>query len=106
VRVLDSAADAEGQAYDLVVNTTRLGLDPGDPMPLDLARLSRVSAVMDLVYLPKPTPFVAAARNLGIRATDGIEMLVHQGAVSFERWWDKKPSLEAMRSSVMDRESR
>jgi shikimate dehydrogenase len=106
VRVLDSSRDAEGQAYDLVINTTRLGLDPGDPLPLDLACLGRAAAVMDLVYLPGPTPFVSSARELGIRATDGLEMLVQQGAVSFQRWWDEVPSLDAMRASVLNRESR
>ncbi len=55
---------------------------------------------MDMVYLPRPTPFVQAARELGIRAADGMEMLVQQGAVSFERWWGQKPSLEVMRASL------
>lgn len=101
VRVLDSAADTEAQAYDLVVNTTRLGLDPGDPLPLELKRLTRAGAVLDMVYLPEPTPFVAAARDLGIRAADGLEMLVQQGAVSFERWWNQKPSVDVMRESLI-----
>ncbi|TFH57863.1 MAG: shikimate dehydrogenase, partial [Gemmatimonadales bacterium] len=100
VRVLDGPKEADGQSYDLVVNTTRLGLNPDDPLPLDLQRLKRVGAVMDMVYLPRPTPFVEAARELGIRAADGMEMLVQQGAVSFERWWGQKPSLEVMRASL------
>jgi shikimate dehydrogenase len=100
VRVLDDARDTSGQSYDLVVNTTRLGLDPGDPLPLDLTQLGRAGAVLDVVYLSRPTPFVEAARELGIRASDGLEMLVQQGAVSFERWWGEKPSLEVMRESV------
>jgi shikimate dehydrogenase len=99
-RVLDDARKADHQDYDLVVNTTRLGLDPEDPLPFDLRRLGRAGAVMDLVYLPRPTPFVETARELGIRAEDGSEMLVHQGAVSFERWWGRSPSLEVMRASL------
>jgi shikimate 5-dehydrogenase len=83
-----------------VVNTTRLGLNPDDPLPFDLRRLDRARAVMDLVYLPRPTPFVEAARGLGIRAADGAEMLIHQGAVSFERWWGRTPSLDVMRASL------
>jgi len=100
VRVLDDSGEVDGQTYDLVVNTTRLGLRADDPLPLDLHRLSRAGAVMDVVYLPQPTPFVEAARDLGIRATDGMEMLVQQGAVSFERWWGQRPSLEVMRASL------
>jgi shikimate dehydrogenase len=100
VRVLDGPGQVEGQSYDLVVNTTSLGLEDDDPLPLDLRRLGRAGAVMDMVYLPRATPFVEAARELGIRATDGMEMLVQQGAVSFERWWGRKPSLEVMRDSL------
>jgi shikimate dehydrogenase len=100
VRVLDDARGADGQSYDLVVNTTRLGLDPNDSLPFELKRLNRVGSVMDMVYLREPTPFVQAARELGIRAVDGSEMLVQQGAVSFERWWGVKPSLEVMRASL------
>ena len=100
VRVLDDAKDASGQSYDLVVNTTRLGLEDGDPLPFDLTQLRRAGAVLDVVYLSRPTPFVEAARDLGIRATDGLEMLVQQGAVSFERWWGERPSLEVMRESA------
>jgi shikimate dehydrogenase len=103
VRVLDDVREADGQTFDLVVNTTRLGLEADDALPLDLRRLSRAGAVMDVIYLPRPTPFVEAARELGIRAADGMEMLVQQGAVSFERWWGQKPSLEVMRDSLQKR---
>ena len=41
-----------------------------------------------------------AADRLGVRATDGREMLVQQGAVSFERWWGRPAPIEAMRSAV------
>lgn len=102
VRVLDSGRQVDGGSYDLVVNTTSLGLGAGDPLPVDPSRLARAGAVVDMVYLPEPTPFVAAARNLGIRAVDGLEMLVQQGAVSFERWWGTRPSLEVMRTAVRE----
>ena len=100
VRVLDDLRHAEGESYDLVVNTTSLGLHPSDPLPLELGILGRAGAVVDLVYGPEATPFVKRARQLGIRAEDGREMLIHQGAVSFERWWETEPSLEVMRSAL------
>jgi len=55
------------------------------------------------VYGKEPTPFVRAAEAAGIRATDGFEMLVQQGAASFERWWGEAASVEAMRSAVRGR---
>jgi len=100
VRVLDDRTAATGKAYDLVVNTTRLGLDSEDPLPLELDLLERAGAVVDLVYGDGPTPFVDGARERGIRAADGTEMLVHQGAVAFERWWGREPSLEVMRAAL------
>ncbi len=100
VRVLDDARQVEGASYDLVLNTTSLGLGEDDALPLDPGILGRAGAVMDLVYAPGPTPFVRRARELGIRAEDGREMLVQQGAVSFERWWGRAPSLEVMRSAL------
>ncbi len=100
VRVVERAQGVEGLDFDLVVNTTRLGLSSDDPLPVDLGLLSRAGAVMDLVYGPEATPFVRAAEALGIRAADGLEMLVQQGAVSFERWWDQPAPVEAMRGAI------
>jgi shikimate dehydrogenase len=92
--------EVAGKAYDLVVNTTRLGLEPGDRLPLELDLLGRAGAVVDLVYGAGGTPFVEQARERGIRAADGSEMLLHQGAVAFERWWGSRPSLEVMRAAL------
>ena len=100
VRVAESPSDVEGGDFDLVVNTTSLGLDSEDELPLDLERLSRAGAVIDLVYGPSATPLVTASKRLGIPAVDGGEMLVHQGAVAFERWWDEAAPIEAMRRAL------
>ena len=100
VRVVSPVEELDGGQFDLVVNSTRLGLDPADPLPLDLHRLERVGAVMDLVYGDAPTPFVREARAFGVPATDGGEMLVQQGAVSFERWWGKEAPVDSMRAAL------
>ena len=100
VEVVPLLRSLEGQTFDLVVNATSLGLSPGDESPLDLAILGRAGSAMDLVYGRHTTAFVAAAEEAGIRATDGLEMLVQQGAVAFERWWDTEAPLEAMRAAV------
>jgi shikimate dehydrogenase len=100
VRVLDDRRQAEGGSYDLVLNTTSLGLSPDDPLPLELGVLARAGAVVDLMYRSEPTSFVKRARELGIKAADGREMLLHQGAVSFEQWWNREPSIEVMRDAL------
>lgn len=101
VRVAEASADIEGEPFDLVINATPLGLDPDDPLPLDLEAPSRVGAVMDLVYggastEDAETRLVREARRLGIPSTDGARMLVRQGAVSFERWWNREAPVRAM----------
>lgn len=100
VFVAASPADLEGGRYDLVVNTTSLGLSRDDAVPVELARLGGVGAVLDLVYARGDTPLVAAAKARGIRAADGAEMLLAQGAASFERWWGRAPEVAAMRAAL------
>lgn len=99
-RVVPLAEELRGQSFDLAVNATRVGMAADDPSPLDFELLARVGAAMDLVYGPRPTPFVRAAEEFGVRATDGAEMLVQQGAASFERWWGGPAPLAAMREAL------
>lgn len=99
-RVVPILRELEGETFDLVVNATSLGLNDGDVSPIDFHMLNRAGAAMDLVYGRHTTAFVKAAEDAGIRATDGLEMLVQQGAVSFERWWGTPAPVEAMRAIV------
>ncbi len=100
VRVADTPAVIDGGDFDLIVNATRVGLGPDESVPFDLERVSRAGAVMDLVYGREPTPFVKEAARLGIRATDGGEMLVQQGAVAFECWWGEPGPVDAMHRAL------
>lgn len=100
VRVVSETRSLEGQDFDLVVNATRLGLDPDDDTPLALHRLGRIGAAMDMVYGTHTTAFVRSATDANIRACDGLELLVQQGAVSFERWWGREAPVDAMREAV------
>lgn len=99
-RVVPLMEELGGERFDIVVNTTRVGLDPDDPAPIDFEILDRAGAAMDLVYGKHQTSFVNAAERLGIRATDGMEMLVQQGAASFESWWSKPAPIEVMRDTI------
>ena len=99
-RVVPVMEEWDGERFDIVINTTRVGLDPDDPAPIDFELLGRAGAVMDLVYGRHQTSFVKAAERLGIRATDGMEMLVQQGAASFESWWNKPAPIDLMRNVI------
>lgn len=96
--VLESRRDAGG-AYDLVVNATSLGLEPDDPLPLELTDVE-ASAVFDLVYGRNGTPWTRHAARAGIPARDGLEMLVRQAGLSLRRWLDVEPPLATMREAA------
>ncbi len=70
-----------------------------DPSPLESRLLADAAGVLDLVY-PDP-PLVRAARIAGIRAADGIGMLVAQGALSFRLWTEVSPDRDVMRRAVL-----
>lgn len=99
VELHSSAARKAIEASHLVVNTTPLGMShlPVSPLPGD-ARLDARTAVIDLVY-GLTTPLVRQARAAGCSVLDGIEMLVQQGAASFELWTGVAPDLDVMRAA-------
>ncbi|MEN8374701.1 MAG: shikimate dehydrogenase [Gemmatimonadota bacterium] len=96
-RVGDPYADGP---FDLVVNATPLGLHAADPAPVELERVGRVSAVMDLTYAETPSRLLQDAARLGLSASDGREMLVRQAAAAFSIWWGLEAPLEEMRAAL------
>jgi shikimate dehydrogenase len=74
-----AAVDSSDPAgYDLVVNATQLGLQPGDPLACDVSRMDRHAALFDVLLRGQPTPLVRAARARGLNAQAGFEMLIQQ----------------------------
>jgi shikimate dehydrogenase len=67
---------------------------------LPLAALPKRAAVVDLVYKPRETTVLAAARSLGLKCVDGLGMLLHQGAMAFELWTHMPAPLEVMRIAL------
>jgi shikimate dehydrogenase len=84
----------------LIVNATPVG-QHDEEHPADVALIPKSAAVLDLVYRRGGTPWVKAARMNGIRAADGLPMLLEQGALAFRRWFGKEPDREAMRMSLL-----
>lgn len=97
----DEREDVAAEAVCLL-NTTSVGLE-GEASPLgslERARAGACRAVLDLVYGPEETPLVHAARDAGIRAADGLEMLVRQAAEAHTLFWGRPAPLEAMRDAA------
>ena len=93
----DAAAALEGAT--LVVNATPLGLVT-DELPVEPMLIPAGADVYDLTYRRGDTPWVHACRARGLRAADGLAMLVEQGALSFERWFGAAPDRQAMWDAV------
>ena len=86
---------------DLIVNTTPLGLNRSDPSPIPARLLAPHLMVYDTVYREVRTPFVSAALEGGARAANGSAMLLHQGALAFETWFEREAPIEAMRKALL-----
>ena len=84
---------------DLVVNATTVGLRDA-ALPIDPSRLRPTAMALDLVYRRGETPWVHAVRARGLRAMDGLVMLIEQGAAAFERWFGFAPDRDAMWRAV------
>jgi len=86
---------------DLLVNATSVGLHDNN-MPVAVSHIARETAVLDLVYRTSETSFVLALRARGVRARDGLAMLIEQGALAFERWFGIPPNRSVMWRSVRE----
>ncbi len=98
-----AALQQAGEIWDLVVNCTTLGLPGGphaDKSPLPGELIPKRALVFDLIYGPRPTPLVRLAQERGARATDGLAMLVYQGAESFTLWTGRPAPLEVMKEAA------
>jgi len=74
--VRTGSADPAG--YDVAVNATPLGMKDGDPLPMDVARLSPATFVGEVVMKSEYTPFLKAAREKGCQIQVGTDMLFEQ----------------------------
>jgi shikimate dehydrogenase len=99
LRAVDGAT-----AADIVVNCTSVGLHEPEAtfkaLPLRADSLSAGSLVVDMVYRTGGTQLLEAARTRGASVVDGLEILVAQGAASFERWTGLEAPREAMRTAA------
>ncbi|MSQ21859.1 MAG: shikimate dehydrogenase [Dehalococcoidia bacterium] len=96
---MERDALAAGDAWDLIVNTTTLGMvhsqgDGQSPLPVEL--IPPHALVYDLVYNPPETPLLREARRAGAATLGGLAMLVYQGAEAFQLWTDKEAPLPVM----------
>ena len=102
---LGVSAVSSPEPADLLVNCTSVGLEVErsasedgalNQLGLTFEKLGEYPYVADLVYRPGSTPLLAAAAAHGARTLDGIEILVAQGALSFELWTGRRAPVDVM----------
>jgi len=98
---LGARAVSEPERAELLVNCTAVGLAPAPGEELGQLGLTRAligefETVVDLVYREGATELLAAAQAQGARTLDGLEILVAQGALSFELWTGREAPLQVM----------
>jgi shikimate dehydrogenase len=99
--------DKAAPTADLVINCTSAGMSGIPNLALDLARLKPSAAVLDIVYNPLETALLREARARGHRAMDGLGMLMHQAAPSFEAFFGVLPLVsEGLRARLIEALSR
>jgi shikimate dehydrogenase len=79
----------------MLVNATSQGMAGEGPLDLALDRLPNAALVSDIVYVPRETPLLAAARRRGNRTVGGLGMLLHQARLAFHAWFGISPEITA-----------
>ena len=99
----DQHLHTELENVDLVVNATSLGMKPGDAELIPAGSLRPHHLVFDMVYRANGTltPLLSQARQAGAKSVDGLSLLLHQGALSFEHWFQRDAPLEVMRQGLL-----
>eukprot|EP00112_Aurelia_sp_Birch-Aquarium-sp1_P004064 Seg14601.3 transcript_id=Seg14601.3/GoldUCD/mRNA.D3Y31 product="Shikimate dehydrogenase" protein_id=Seg14601.3/GoldUCD/D3Y31 len=93
--LLDAATEV-----DLILNSTSLGLKTDDPLPIPAEALTAAHLVYDAIYNPAETSLLAHAKANGASTSNGLSMLLHQGALAFEMWFNQAPDLALMRNAL------
>jgi shikimate dehydrogenase len=85
--------------FDIIINATPLGLNKGDPSPVDIGALLAAQTICDLIY--KKTSLLDQAAQKGCRTMDGLGMLLWQGVLAFELWTSVSPPVDVMKNALL-----
>ena len=101
---LGAVAVQDAAPADLLINCTSIGMDDTEwtfkQLPVAADELDRYDCVVDFVYTDAATPLARAARARAVAVIDGLELLVRQGALSFEQFTGRPAPVDVMRSAV------
>ena len=79
----------------MLVNATSQGMIGQAALDLRLDKLPKSALVNDIIYIPRETPLIEAARERGNRTVTGLGMLLHQGIPAWKAWFGIEPKVTA-----------
>jgi shikimate dehydrogenase len=86
VTVVDEPEDLNIELADLLINTSRVGMNEQDPLLIDPDSLHKDMLVYDVIYAPRETKLLAEARLKKAQTANGLGMLFYQGVLAFWHW--------------------
>ncbi len=99
-----SLQEAEEQLsiYDIVINTTSIGMSPNtEEVPIFIDNAHSDAVISDLIYNPIQTSLLIQAQLRGMKTHNGVGMFVEQGALAFQLWTGRYPDTERMTQLVL-----
>jgi len=86
----------------LLVNTTSVGMSPNtEDILVEPGLLTRDLIICDIIYHPLKTRLLKEAQRVGAKTIGGLDMLVRQGVLAFEKWTGQKPRERIMRNEAL-----
>lgn len=99
-RISDSVEGLNIKDCSLLVNATPIGMKEADPCIVEQDLLHKDILVYDLVYNPGETKLLKIAKSKGAKVSNGLGMLLYQGAIAFQIWTGKTAPIEVMRGAL------
>lgn len=99
---IDILEDINLKNFHLLINATPVGMRQSDPSLVDEDKFHSRLLVYDLIYNPQKTKLLQIAKKKGAAISNGLGMLLYQGAQSFELWTEKPAPIEVMRKALME----
>lgn len=93
-------SELELGGLDLLVQTTSIGLH-GERYPVLLRGCTKDTLVVDIIFNPWQTPFLKAAQMSGCQTLNGLDMLLFQGSLAWEFWFEKEAPVNEMREALL-----
>lgn len=104
---VNSIEDLDIKNADLLINATPIGMKENDPCLISPEAFHSRILVYDLIYEPKETKLLKLAREKGAKTSNGLGMLLYQGARAFQLWTGvKKAPVEVMRKALIEATSK